>query len=172
MRIEIVSTEETEDDRFRVMLRKTMDDGSVEEGSHIFPKDILEWRAAEYGIDPSDVDTLLDIVITEPYLSAEDWVGPKLYDEGVTTEEARAAHLARCAKVKLTHRVSTRARKDSPLQHVRDKHQMDAEAIHVKRQLVGATREHIRQAAKASRAPDARVAELRVALNSLRRGEV
>lgn len=35
---------------------------------HVFPKTTMESRAAEYGIDPSDVDTLLDIVLHEPYM--------------------------------------------------------------------------------------------------------
>src|SRR5690349_8643049 len=38
---------------------------------HIFPLDILEWRAAEYGIDPTDTEQLLDFVLHEPYLTDE-----------------------------------------------------------------------------------------------------
>lgn len=34
---------------------------------HIFPQFTLEQRAAEYGIDPTAVDQLLDIVLHEPY---------------------------------------------------------------------------------------------------------
>ena len=34
---------------------------------HVFPKNTLAWRAAEYGIDPADLDTLLDIVLHEPF---------------------------------------------------------------------------------------------------------
>lgn len=35
---------------------------------YIFPKATLEYRAGEYGIDPDDVETLLDIVLHEPFL--------------------------------------------------------------------------------------------------------
>lgn len=34
---------------------------------HVFPRYTLEQRAAEYGIDPTAVDDLLDIVLHEPY---------------------------------------------------------------------------------------------------------
>ncbi|MFF4552702.1 hypothetical protein [Streptomyces sp. NPDC001422] len=34
---------------------------------HVFPKVTLEYRAAEYDIDPTAVDQLLDIVLHEPY---------------------------------------------------------------------------------------------------------
>lgn len=33
-----------------------------------FPKQTLEYRAGEYGIDPDDVETLLDVVLHEPFL--------------------------------------------------------------------------------------------------------
>lgn len=35
---------------------------------HVFPKTTMQSRAAEYGIDPNDTDTLLDIVLHEPYM--------------------------------------------------------------------------------------------------------
>lgn len=41
-------------------------DGSIRE--HIFPKMTLDARAAEYGISPEDVDTLLDVILAEPYI--------------------------------------------------------------------------------------------------------
>jgi hypothetical protein len=39
---------------------------------HVFPKSTLDWRAAEYGIDPSDTATLLDIVLHEPFVPNPD----------------------------------------------------------------------------------------------------
>lgn len=170
MRIELLSTEDTPDGRYCVYLRKTHEDGTVDEGIHIFPKDILEWRAAEYGINPSDVDTLLDIVIAEPYLTPEDWTsGPQLYDESVTVEQAREAHLARCARVKLLHRISTRAGKGSPgspLQYVRDTHEMHPEALALKRQYVSRTQEQLQFERAEQRAPDGRIRALRAALDT------
>jgi hypothetical protein len=35
---------------------------------HLFPKATLDYRAAEYGIDPADVGTLLDVVLHEPFI--------------------------------------------------------------------------------------------------------
>jgi hypothetical protein len=115
---------------------------------------------------------LLDIVISEPYIDHEGWAtGPKLYDEGVTAEQARTAHLARCARAKLAHRISTRARADSPLQHVRDTHHMDPEALAIKRQMVQAGREQVRREHAARRSAPARVQALRDGLRSLRNPE-
>lgn len=37
-----------------------------------FPHSTLEWRSAEYGIDPDDKDTLLDVVLHEDYIPRED----------------------------------------------------------------------------------------------------
>lgn len=105
----------------------------------VFPEDTLEWRAAEYGIDPNDTATLLDIVLTEPFLTPEDWAnGPTLYDAD-TIDDARTAHIARCAAVKLRHRISTRE-KNSPVSRVRDESPMNPEAIALKTQYVAQRR--------------------------------
>lgn len=37
--------------------------------SHFFPHDIFEWRVAEYDFPADDMDTLLDVVLYEPYLA-------------------------------------------------------------------------------------------------------
>ena len=69
---------------------------------HLMPAATLEWRAAEYGIDPTDVDTLLDIILHEPHLPmVDDGQGPRYTDNGPdlwqadNTDTAREAHLAR-----------------------------------------------------------------------------
>lgn len=46
------------------------DDGNLHR--HIFPKATLAYRAAEYGIDPADTDTLVDIVLHEPFAPSPD----------------------------------------------------------------------------------------------------
>lgn len=46
-----------------------------EDGSRFlktFPHSTLEWRSAEYGIDPDDKDTLLDVILHESYIPRED----------------------------------------------------------------------------------------------------
>jgi hypothetical protein len=73
-------------DKFEVANRVTDDDGNTIMALHIFPPETLEWRSAEYGIDPEDTDTLLDIVLSEPYDNDE----PPLWNVE-TRDEARAA---------------------------------------------------------------------------------
>jgi hypothetical protein len=34
---------------------------------HGFPKETLDWRSAEYGIDPTDTHTLLHVILYEPW---------------------------------------------------------------------------------------------------------
>ncbi|MFM9635986.1 hypothetical protein [Streptomyces turgidiscabies] len=68
------------------------------------PQDILDWRAAEYGIDPTDTDTLLEIVLHELHMPVTEETdgqparyagdGPVL-KEATSTAAARAAHLDR-----------------------------------------------------------------------------
>ncbi len=88
---------------------------------HIFPHTTFEWRAAEYGVDPDDVDTLIDIVLHEPFIpSMHDplvWENeavarvvretrnlPTCWTPGVSDETRLQAHLERIASVK-RHRV-------------------------------------------------------------------
>lgn len=115
------------------------DDGAVVPYHHAFPLDTMEWRAAEYGIDPADRATLLDIVLTEPHLTAEDQArGYRLHD-APDIETARRDHLARCVAVKLRHRISTRA-VGTPLGRIRSESPMDPEVIAVKAQHVARVR--------------------------------
>lgn len=98
---------------------------------HIFPHTALEWRAAEYGIDHDDVDTLLDVILHEPWIPAPDdplaFTDPRaakiladihglptVWTPGVSDEVRRQAHLERINAVK-THR----ARLDAETKQVR-----------------------------------------------------
>lgn len=76
------------------LLRKP--DGTLHQ--HVAPHWIFAQRAAEYGIDPTDMDTLLDVVLHEPFADDD---GPGLHDD-VTVDDARAAHLARVRRCKNT----------------------------------------------------------------------
>lgn len=120
---------------------ETPEDGEVwaEQSGHCFPKDIFEWRAAEYGIDPTDMDTLIDIVLSEPFLQDDDYViGEGLHD-APSVEIAREAHKSRCAKGKLRGRITTRgkiAMKDGILHKLRTESLMDREVLEVKREHV------------------------------------
>jgi hypothetical protein len=166
MKIEFLSAMDDGKGHFIVQRRITNDQDDVAEGVHIFPYDILEWRAAEYGIDPSDVDTLLDIVLAEPYLSPDEWkTGPQLYvDPDTDLSEVRQAHLSRCARVKLANRISTRGKSADPLTLVRETHQMDAGAVSIKRQLVDQGREQRRRAVKEKQTGSGRIARLQAEL--------
>jgi hypothetical protein len=123
----------------------TDDAGTTTRLGHAFPLDAMEWRAAEYGIASTDRATLLDIILTEPHLTAEDWAtGHRLHD-APDIDTARQDHLARCAKAKLRCRLSTRG-KGSPLDRVRAESILHAEVIAVKAEVVAQAR--VQEAAK------------------------
>lgn len=113
-----------------------------------FPLEALEWRAAEYGVDPHDVDALLDIVLHEPYLAEE----PVAYT-APTVHAARAVHLGRIADLKASgRRVSTLAGADGvdPLQPVRDAYAvlLDVEQVAAKARYVERHRVAVRARAE------------------------
>ncbi|MFI7630280.1 hypothetical protein [Microbispora rosea] len=37
-------------------------------GVHIFPHATFEWRSAEHGIDPDDIDSLIDVILHESFI--------------------------------------------------------------------------------------------------------
>jgi hypothetical protein len=167
MRVQFGQATEDGQGHWSVEVTRIEDDGTVTTGCHVFPTDTLEWRAAEYGIDPSDVDTLMDIVLVEPYLTDDHWqAGSRLHDAD-TIEQARADHLARCAQAKLACRMSTRGKSAEPLRAVRERHDMHPEALEMKREMVRRGREQHRTA-RALQSRDAeRVAGLREALDQM-----
>ncbi|WP_336214367.1 hypothetical protein [Nonomuraea sp. LPB2021202275-12-8] len=89
---------------------------------HIIPHSTFEWRCAEYGVPVDDMDTLLDIVLHEPWIPnphdalatlrpgaaevlQETHSLPTCWTPGVPDADRLAAHLARIESVK-THRVA------------------------------------------------------------------
>ena len=119
---------------------------------YAFPKDSLEWRAAEYGL--SDPAEILDVVLHEPFkprpasVTATSLVTPaarvKPAEEPVTlwtaksTSEARAAHLALIASVK-----SERVRVIDPrglLAHITTRTGMTTEGVRAKQERVDVRR--------------------------------
>lgn len=121
-------------------------------GGHVFPKDTLEWRAAEYGI--SDVAELLDIVLHEPYLpdvpdrddaaarvglvtSAGPEAEPITLFNAPSTADAVAAHRLRIADVKRRHtRVVPPANGKDPLAVIKADHGIDTSRLRAKREAV------------------------------------
>lgn len=143
-------------DFWMVMLNVVDDNGNAEDTAWIFPTDSLEWRAAEYGIDPSDTATLMDVLLAEAFLGPEDFEEGTRLHEAPDIDAAREAHLARCARSKLRHRMSTRG-KDHPLNRVRDESPMNARVLEAKKAHVHTARLAVVQARMAS--PDAREQE-------------
>lgn len=57
---------------------------------HVFPPETLAWRAIEYGIDPADTDTLLELILHEPHM-AHLPAGPDRFSAVSRTERLREA---------------------------------------------------------------------------------
>jgi len=143
------------------------DDGTSIRLRHVFPLDTLEWRAAEYGIDPADTATLLDIVLAEPYLTKEDWAAGHQLHDAPDIATARRDHLERCAAAKWRHRISSRT-KTGPCRRILDESPMHPEAIELKQQLVAQARA-ARAAARVAK-PQDRIGVLRAAVERHGRG--
>lgn len=117
-------------------------DGKV--AIHIMPTAALEWRAAEYGIDPTDVDTLLDIILHEPHMPTVDdpQQGPRYADSGPdlwqadNTDTAREAHLARIKTCPV--RIDVQGARG--LDTIRNGHQPDPDRLRGMRETVDTNR--------------------------------
>lgn len=86
-----------DDGQLAFLMRKP--DGTLHQ--HTVPPWTFTRRAGEYGIDPQDWDTLLDVVLHEELADTD---GPGLHDAD-TVEDARGALLARverCRKNRVT----------------------------------------------------------------------
>jgi hypothetical protein len=138
--MDIISVED-QGDRFAVLRRH-----NGVEGVHLFPKDALEWRAAEYEIDHYDFDTLLGIILYEPLLDDHSHLHPKhLYSAG-SVAEARDFHLGRIRKLRNANPLND---PDDLLRRVVwPNHHMNDEAIDIKRRHV----QHNRRVVTAERA--------------------
>lgn len=141
MRITVDSVEQVAE-HWHIALAFAADAGGVTRSLYVLPVDTLEWRAAEYGIDPADTATLLDIVMAEPHLTPEDWAAGSRLHDAPDIATARQHHIARCAAAKLRVRLSTRV-KGSPLERVRVESLMDPEVIAVKTEHVAQVREQM-----------------------------
>lgn len=143
----------------------------AEQAGHCFPKDTFEWRAAEYGIDPRDMATLLDIVLAEPFLEAQDYTAGESLHDAPSISMARQAHLRRCAQGKLRGRVSTRAAKltanTGPLEALLQNSPMDETALSLKKEHVALVRQEFREQRPVQRD---RIEDLRIALRGRSRG--
>ncbi|MFF8482319.1 hypothetical protein [Streptomyces antibioticus] len=128
-------------DAWEVMLLRA--DGKPH--AHLMPTIALDWRAAEYGIDPTDVDTLLEVLLHEPFMEqAEDEAGQQTgWADGSidllsaeNTDVARRAHLDRVKD----SRVRIDVRGVSTLAPVHAGHRPDSDRIRAMREAVDTTR--------------------------------
>lgn len=118
---------------------------------HVFPKETLEWRAAEYGL--TDIDEILDVVLHEPFLPDEPDrddaaaragmvtsngpdAEPITLLNAASTADALASHRLRVADVKQTRaRVQTPDKGLNPLDVIRQGG-VSAASVRTKREVV------------------------------------
>lgn len=172
MKIELTDVKDDGEGHWVIGRVITLDDGTKHEGVYVLPHDILEWRAAEYDIDPEDTETLLDMVLAEHHLELSDPV-PVLFTAN-TVSEAREQHLNNCAQAKLRTRMSTRG-KDHVLNVVRERSLRNPEVVEVKRQIARYVREQHKMISAMSRGNStqtetARLTKLREHASQIKRG--
>lgn len=127
-------------------------DGTVH--LQVMPQSILLSRAAEYDIDPTDTDTLIDMVLHEPFMAPEEGSGLPALFSAPSVSSAREAHLARIAHAK-ENRVSAVSAKrkakgagvSDPLDVMRRDHKVDHEMFNAIKNEVKALRSHLRKEA-------------------------
>lgn len=128
-----------------------------------FPVDTLEWRAAEYDLSPMDMDALLDVVLSEPFLDPDPDDPALSLFEAPDIEQARAHHLKKVAQVQVDS--DPKAWED-----VKGHCVMHLQAIDLKREHVRRVREVSKEVKAAEKAATrntrdtTRIAELRAAL--------
>lgn len=130
------------------------------------PLDTLEWRAAEYEIDPGDTDLLMDVVIYESVISQEGPIHPLYLADSIS--QARDNHLGKIMQVKSQLRpapnvwknnkqrkerlslagvdpIWSKAVTEDALVNIRTGHLMDPEVVLEKNKLVKESRDRIRR---------------------------
>lgn len=133
---------------------KTLPDGTQRPCGHCLPANALEIRAAEYGIDHKDIETLLDVVIWEPYLhhlnDGVDHDHPQFVWNAETIDEAREHHLKRVAAVKKLLAHPDQHDHNPALDPIRKSHGIDPEMVALRAEHFGLQRESWRRHRAAS----------------------
>lgn len=131
-------------------MHELREDGS--KGLIVMPKTTLDWRAAEYGIDPTDVDSLLDIIVHERYVptQTEEQQDPALKAKALpwlleadNTAEARKHHMARIRGAKYQFKIKG----DSVYDAIRSGHTPDHDLIAQAKEAVDLGRWHAKYGA-------------------------
>lgn len=105
---------------FRTARELILPDGSTILNQFVFPKDTLEWRAAEYQIDPRETDLLLDIVLYESIMPQDPQTIPVLYTAD-SVDEAREIYVQQVLDFKHQIRPVARAWKNQAQRSTRMK---------------------------------------------------
>lgn len=132
------------------------DDGTEERLLHLIDPVVIVARAAEYDLDPNDIDTILDILMSEPHLTNEEY-GPHRDDFLYNADDiatARTAHLKKTRIVKTRLGLSTKNGDGTPhpLDEIRHSHRAQPELHRLLKEQVQRTRESwaVSQRARAS----------------------
>lgn len=78
--------------------------------SHVFPDSVFAWRVAEYNLDPTDTDALLDAVLYEAHIK-QDPDHPLSLHNAPTIGDARAHYLAQLDTMKAGGKITGRRRR-------------------------------------------------------------
>lgn len=176
MIIELMDAALYDENTILATVNKTDDDGAVVRMAHLIPRDAVEWRAAEYGIDPGDTDTLLDIILHEPHVQVDQALG--LY-QAPNVDAAREHLLAKVRehKAESAHEQGLRrvlpgkGKVPDPRGKLLDLLHVDREAIELKAQMVGLQMARVQEQARQSRpAPEDRISRLRDTLKEMKNG--
>jgi hypothetical protein len=172
MYLELLDVEDYGNDHVLATVDVTGDDGLTVRTAYVFPKDTLEWRAAEYGLDPADTQTLLDIVLFEPHIQIDpDW---HLYS-APTVDDARDHLLDRVQerkaesdRLKPVKRQALRKGERPVHDRLVDLCHMDPEVIAVKQELVGVQRQQALQVRRRDQAVTPRAAKFQGILKEMK----
>jgi hypothetical protein len=171
MMIEVLDVQGHGPEHMLLALQVTDDEGNTARMAHYMPRDAAEWRVAEYGLDPDDHDTLIDVLLFEQHAHANgDIAEEDQLHLAPTVEHAREALLGAVRARKATSeakRTAARGRKADPEPAVRlrvkDMFDIHPEAVEAKREYVGMARERMQaeRAARPSLAGAERAANIR-----------
>lgn len=152
MIIELVDVQEYGPDHIMSTLDVTDDAGKTVRMAHFMPKDAAEWRVAEYGLDPDDHETLIDVLLHEGHAQA-DLAPEDTLHHAPTVEHARNALLGAVRARKATSDAGRRLAKGKPDPEAAARQRMKGLFV-IHPDVVAAKREHVegqRAAVKAAR---------------------
>jgi len=172
MYLDLIDVASHGDDQILATVDVTDDEGKTVRTAYIFPKDTMEWRVAEYGIDPADTQTLLDIILFEPHVQIDpDW---HLYS-APTVDDARDHLLDRVQerkaesdRLKPVKRQALRKGERPVHDRLVDLCHMDPEVIAVKQELVGVQRQQALQVRRRDQAVTPRAAKFQGILKEMK----